>query len=104
MCTLCSILCQHISPISNAGFLEPDLVKSLLEEFIKMSSFDHPNVLTVTGVCLDGGPVPYVVMPFMFNGDLLSYLKKERGRLVVPPDSELDDGTMVRTNTIKILG
>ena len=32
-----------------------------------MSEFDHPNVLTLTGVCLDGGPAPYIVMPFLFN-------------------------------------
>ena len=62
-----------------------------------MSSFDHANVLTVIGVCLDGGPVPYVVMPFMFNGDLLSYLKREKGRLVLPPDSEPDHEKMVGT-------
>ena len=47
-----------------------------------MSAFDHPNVLTIIGVCLDGGPAPYLIMPFMFNGSLLSYLKKKRDSLV----------------------
>ena len=59
-----------------------------------MSDFDHPNVLTLTGVCLDGGPAPYIVMPFMFNGSLLSYLKKERDNLVLPPQQELDSETV----------
>ena len=48
-----------------------------------MLEFDHPNVLTLIGVCLDGGHTPYLVMPFMFNGSLLSYLKKERDSLVL---------------------
>ena len=55
-----------------------------------MSEFDHPNVLTLKGVCLDGGPAPYIVMPFMFNGSLLAYLKKERDNLVLSPQQELD--------------
>ena len=59
-----------------------------------MSSFDHPNVLTLIGVCLDGGPAPYIVMPFMFNGSLHSHLKKERSNLVVSPDLELDIDTV----------
>ena len=53
-----------------------------------MSEFDHPNVLTLIGVCLDGGPAPLLVMPFMFNGSLLSYLKKKRDELVLPPEHD----------------
>ena len=43
-----------------------------------MMEFDHPNVLKLIGICIDGGPTPYLVMPFMANGSLLSYLRKER--------------------------
>ena len=28
-----------------------------------MSKFDHPNILTLNGVCLDGGPTPFIIMP-----------------------------------------
>ena len=56
-----------------------------------MSTLDHPNVLTLIGVCLDGGPAPYIVMPFMVNGDLHSHLKKERNNLVIMgPDPNQD--------------
>ncbi len=48
-----------------------------------MMEMDHPNVLTLTGVCLDGGPAPYIILPFMANGSLLSYLKKERDSLTL---------------------
>ncbi len=35
-----------------------------------MYKFDHPNVLKLSGVCLDGGPAPYIIMPLMANGSL----------------------------------
>jgi len=66
-------------------------VRSLLEECSTMAGFDHPNVLTLTGVCLDGGAAPYIVMPFMFNGSLLSYLTKNREGLSFSTDSEEEE-------------
>ena len=78
----------------NVGFLDKSLVKSLLQECSKMALFDHPNVLPLVGVCLDGGPAPFIIMPFMFNGSLLSYLKKERDNLMLPPQQELDSTTV----------
>ena len=48
-----------------------------------MLTFDHPNVLMLTRVCLDFGPDPYIVMPYMANGSLLSYWRKERKNLVL---------------------
>ena len=50
-----------------------------------MYEFDHPNVLKLIGVCLDGGPAPFIIMPFMAHGSLLSYLRKERKELVLEP-------------------
>ena len=55
----------------------------MLKESSKMYKFDHPNVLTLTGVCVDGGPAPFIIMPFMANGSLLAYLKKNRMSLIV---------------------
>jgi serine/threonine protein kinase len=75
---------------SNIGFMENSQVENLVHECAKMSVFDHPNVLTLVGVCLDGGPAPYLIMPFMFNGSLLSYLKKKRADLVLSPQHEID--------------
>ena len=56
-----------------------------------MSSFDHVNVLTLKGVCLDGGPAPYIIMPFMANGSLLAYLKKNRKSLVISSEDAGDE-------------
>ena len=67
------------------------MVKDMLKECSRMSTFDHLHVLTLKGVCLDGGPAPYIIMPFMANGSLLAYLNKNKGTLIVS-GSENDDG------------
>ena len=60
-----------------------------------MSKCDHPNVLKLRGVCVDGGPSPFIIMPFMTNGSLLSYLKNNRGTLIVAQRSDLEDDEYV---------
>lgn len=57
---------------------------------VRMMDLHHPHVLTLTGVCLDAGPAPYIVMPFMANGSLLEYIKMEKKNLVFPDHSMQD--------------
>ena len=54
-----------------------------MKESLKMKSFHHLNVLHLIGVCIDAGAAPYLVMPYMLNGSLLSYLRKERPKLTI---------------------
>ena len=56
-----------------------------------MKNLHHPNVMSLIGVCLDAGPGMSIVMPFMANGSLLEYLKKERDKIYLPDTSELED-------------
>ena len=58
-----------------------------------MKDFHHPNVMTLIGVCLDAGPGVSIVMPFMVNGSLLEYLKKERDNLYLTETDEIDEVT-----------
>ena len=67
----------------NVGFIDDDAVEELICECIRMKHFNHPNVMTLIGVCFDRGQVPYIVLPFMANGSLLSYLTKEQVNLTV---------------------
>ena len=56
-------------------------LKSFVNEYILMKKLDHPNVLAVLGICLESNHesgLPFMVLPFMYNGDLKSYLKKKR--------------------------
>ena len=70
-----------------AGFVRRESVRNLLKECCKMYNLDHPHVLKLVGVCMDGGPSPYIVMPFMANGCLIGYLQKERANLLLSPQS-----------------
>lgn len=59
----------------------PEGLKSFLHETILMKDFDHPNVLNVLGVGFDTGSesgLPFMVLPFMVNGDLKTFLKSKR--------------------------
>lgn len=43
-----------------------------------MCGFDHPNVLGLVGISLDQSNSPYLLLPYMENGDLKRFLKKKR--------------------------
>ena len=56
-----------------------DELKAFFAESLIMKDFNHPNVLGLTGVCFDApGGCPYLILPFMINGSLKDYLKKQR--------------------------
>jgi serine/threonine protein kinase len=78
-----------------SGFYDHTMVRDMLKECSKMSTFDHVHVLTLKGVCLDGGPAPYIIMPFMANGSLLAYLRKNRKTLLVSNGNTDDVSTTV---------
>ena len=61
-----------------------------MEESLKMKHFDHLNVLKLVGVCVDTGSAPYIIMPLMSHGSLLSYLVKERHNLTVAESSDIE--------------
>ena len=50
-----------------------------------MKNLNHPNVLPILGICLESNDeigLPFMLLPFMVNGDLRSYLKKKRKNAV----------------------
>ncbi len=61
----------------------PGDIDNMMQEAIKMKSFSHLNVLGLIGVSIDAGEAPYIVMPYMANGSLLAYLRKERVNLTI---------------------
>ena len=61
------------------GYSSVESLKSILRESILMKEFDHPNVLNVLGVGFDSdNGLPFIVLPFMVNGDLKTYLISKR--------------------------
>ena len=71
-----------------------------IEEAYTMQSFNHLNVLSLTGVCIGLFQTPCIVMPFMSNGSLLSYLRRESMNLSV---SEIADEDMIFDATKQLL-
>ena len=54
-------------------------LRSLLNESLLMKRFDHPNIVGLLGVCFDTpDSYPYLVLPFMVNGNIRDYLKEKR--------------------------
>ena len=82
--------CISIIVIIIGLFRAPD-IEGLISEISKMKDFHHPNVMTLIGVCLDAGPGVSIVMPFMANGNLVDYLKKERASLYLSEVDEIDE-------------
>ena len=56
-------------------------VQDIFAEIFKMQDLSHPNVMTLIGVCISVIRGPCIVMPYMENGSLLSYLKNERSNI-----------------------
>ena len=54
-------------------------LRSLLNESLLMKRFEHPNVVGLLGVCFDTPEgYPYLILPFMANGNVRDYLKTKR--------------------------
>ena len=66
-------------------------VNTFVEESLKMSRFKHAHVMGLVGVCLDSGNAPLIIMPYMANGSLLKYLKRERESLIVSEENDEDE-------------
>ena len=71
-----------------AGSFTDNDTNEQIRESAMMHKFDHQNVLPLIGICLDAGPSPYIVSPFMENGILLSYVKKDRCSLLTSSETE----------------
>ena len=73
-----------------SGSYNEDDLKAFVDETLKMKELSHPNVMNLIGVCIDAGPTPYIVLPYMANGDLLSYIRKQRNSLLVSSGDDID--------------
>ena len=72
------------------GLFTVNDVHNMTDEILKMKHFDHPNVMTLIGVCVSIGGGPAIIMPYMENGSLLSYLRKDKDNITASDDQDLD--------------
>ncbi len=62
-----------------------------ISEILKMESLSHPNVMSLIGVSITDTMRIVIIMPYMANGSLLSYIKKERTNLYLDLDVDEDE-------------
>ena len=56
-----------------------DQLRSFLEESLIMKDFKHRHVLSLLGVCFNTPDhSPYIILPFMANGSVKTYLRAKR--------------------------
>ena len=94
---------QTLCHIHNVGVFGTSELSSMIEESIKMAKFNHPNVMRLIGVCIDKGPSPYIVMPYMSYGSLLSFLKKHRAELTLANDDDQELVCLLCKNVVYTL-
>ena len=67
----------YLCPVTDA--CSNDEVKFIIHEALMMSEFSHPHIMSIVGVAVDMDVgLPLLVMPYMENKDLTSYLRKFR--------------------------
>ena len=65
-----------------------------------MKTFNHLNVLSLIGICLNPIEAPYMIMSFMNEGSPLSYLRREKHNLIV---SEMAEERTISETAKKLL-
>ena len=53
-------------------------IESFLSEGVMMKDFKHENVLGLIGVTMWSDDKPMIILPYMDNGDLLSYISNKK--------------------------
>ena len=83
--TLYTYTCIHIHThtFKHTDLLTEDEVKAFFAESLVMKDFSHAHILGLLGVCFDTpDSCPYIVMPFMTNGNMKSFLKSKRVHVI----------------------
>ena len=75
---LCRVYCIYLADIDSKEQLSAFLAESLI-----MKDFHHPHILGLLGVCFDAPDgTPFIILPFMVNGSVKTYLKEKRLHLL----------------------
>lgn len=69
--------------VLNSDMLETNMIELFLKEPEVVRHFQHTNVLGVLGVTFERSGGPLIILPFMSNGDLRSYITKPHMDLTV---------------------
>jgi serine/threonine protein kinase len=65
------------------GSLQPEVIEAFLKEGMLMKDFHHRHVLSLIGVAFGDHGIPMIVLPFMKNGNLKTYIMDPDNKLTV---------------------
>ena len=83
-------LCMSLLNRGSTGLFTVNDIHNMTYEIQTMKHFDHPNVMTLIGVCVSIGGGPAIIMPYMENGSLLSYLRNDKKNITTSDDQDLE--------------
>lgn len=76
-------ICKEVAIKTLHNISSPGELAEFIQEALIMKDFEHSNVMALIGLAFDDDKVPRLVLPFMFNGDLLTFLRNESHKLKV---------------------
>ena len=72
-------VCSYVVTICTFTVASTSKTEQFIKECIMAKLFNHPNVLGLIGVSyIKGEAVPLMILPFMHNGDVKSFVKAKR--------------------------
>ena len=70
---------HNTKPCTYTDIGSEEQLSAFLAESLIMKDFRHPHILGLVGVCFDAPDgSPYIVLPFMANGSVKTYLRQKR--------------------------
>ena len=81
--SICCVATYIVVFITLSTAVDTSKTELFIKECIITKRFKHPNVLTLIGVSyMKEEAVPLMILPFMHNGDVKSFIKSKRGNIL----------------------
>ena len=80
----------YTSTLHYAALFSTSDLEMLAKEVSTMLSFEHTNVMSLIGVCIDG-EMPLLIMPFMSNGSVLEFVRHHKDEFMLTINATQQD-------------
>ena len=77
-------------------------LQMLGKEVSTMLSFEHTNVMSLIGVCIDG-EMPLLIMPFMSNGSVLDFIKRRKVEFLLTSKATQQEVSSIIYNIVMLV-
>ena len=77
-------------------------LQMLAKEVSTMLSFEHTNVMSLIGVCIDG-EMPLLIIPFMSNGSVLDFIKRRKVEFLLTSKATQQEVSSIIYNIVMLV-